>query len=251
MKYIRKILVLIIVAVMLASVAIGAGVIFAVKNVNVDLISYTCEGGSEEALDMLSDIKKAVLKEVKGTLISFTDENKAAASLDGEKFYITEFEKVYPCTLNITVKERREMFAVAESDGTYTVYDDNGLVLRKAQTAEESCNKADGLPNLEVKGALDNDFKNVANICKIFADKFKSVRSLVACATLSNGLENSFTFDLRCGSKIVIYDYTVLTTEKISAVYDYFSELSGDKKIKGEIHCLVNADNEIFATYKG
>lgn len=41
MKYIRKIAVLFICVVMLASVAIGVGVIFAVRNVNVTMYSLS------------------------------------------------------------------------------------------------------------------------------------------------------------------------------------------------------------------
>lgn len=251
MKYVRKIAVLLIAAVFIAAAAIGIGVVFAVKNVNVTLYSYTFEADSEEAKAKIAEFKDEILSKVRGNMISTVSEEKVEAAIsDGSYYYISEFQKVYPCTLNVVIREHRELFSVENADGSFAVYDENGSLLRTAQTADEACCKADGLPNLVVGGAEESDLKNVARVCRFFADKFKSVRAVADGAALTkNALEDTFTISLRCGVKIIIYNYVELTGEKIDAAYNCFAALSGDKKSGGEIHCseTVNSNGSAVA----
>lgn len=249
MKYVRKIAVLIIAVVLLASAVIGAGVIFAVKNVNITLYSYEFEAEGEAAKAKIAEFKNAVLSEVRGNMIfSVSEEKIETAVSEGNYYYISEFKKVYPCTINLVIREHREMFALKNADGSFSIYDENGLLLR---TAEDACNNADGLPNLVVEGVEESDLKDVALACGYFADNFVGIRSVADGAVLARGsLEDTFTVNLKCGVKIIIYNFAELTGEKISAAYDCFAGLSGDNKQKGEIHCYETSDKTVLASYR-
>ena len=60
MKYIRKAIVLILVAVFIAAIAVGLSVVFAVRNINIIRVAYSvggAEGGSEEFSSAVSSIE--------------------------------------------------------------------------------------------------------------------------------------------------------------------------------------------------
>lgn len=243
MKYLRKFAVLIIAVVLIASVAIGIGVVYAVKNVNITLYSYSYEAGSEAANNKISEFKNDILSKFRGKMISSVSEEKVASAIsDGDYYYVSEFKKVYPCTLSVVIREHAETFSLENENGSFSIYDENGSLLRTAHTEEENCNKVDGLPNLVVTGAEESDIKNIARVCKAFAGKFNSLRAIADGATMTKGIKDIFTVNLKCGIRIVVYDYTVLTGEKIDAAFDKFNELSAEQKQKNAVWCL--ADND-------
>lgn len=254
MKYLRKISALLIAVIMLAAIAIGIGVIFSVRNVNVTLLSYSCETDSDAANKKIEEFKSSILKEVRGSVISSVKEERVAAALSDESYLIESFEKVYPCTLNVTVKERLEAFAVVEEDASYSVYDENGIILRKVSTEEEAFNRVDGAPNTYLEGVKsEEDVKSVAAVCAIFKVKFSALRSVAEKVVLykaqSNLEKNRITFFLRCGVKLEVQDYTVLTAEKIEAGYDCFARLTGEQKLGGTIYAYTTVENQVSATY--
>ncbi len=125
MKYLRKAVLLIIVVVLLASVVIGAGVVLSVRNVNVTLISSSFAADSEEAYAEIAEYKEKFSRKVKGSIMFFVSEYDVGDIIE-DGYEIESFGKIYPCTLNITLRERRETFAVAVKEGGYRIYDQNG-----------------------------------------------------------------------------------------------------------------------------
>ncbi len=254
MKYIRKIAVLFICVIMLASVAIGVGVIFAVRNVNVTMYSYTCKTDNE-AQAKIAEFKNAILKNVKGKLISSVTEEKVKSALsDGNYFYVAEFKKVYPCTLNVTIKEHKEVFYCADVGGAYTVYDESGSPLRVAENEEAAINP-DGIPNLLVEGAAPADmlqyYAKLAAACTAFENAFGSLRSVCEKAVLSIGaINDGISFYLRCGVRLTVLDFGFYANEKISAGLACFNGLSADKKQCGEIYCYRTAEGTVSSTYR-
>lgn len=253
MKHIRKIVALAIAVVLVAAVLIGLGVIFSVRNVNVTLLSYSCEQDSDDAQNKIAEFKGKILSEVRGTVMVFVHEDEVSAAIGDGDFVLESWEKVYPCTINVTVRERREVFAVSNGDETYSVYDETGLFLRRAETAEDAYNRVDKSPNLLIEGAdNDEDIKRVADICSIFRSKFMSLRSVAEKVVLSKAqsqLErDGVTFYLRCGVSIEIFDCGVLTEEKIEAGYNEFTSLSGERKLGGKIYCYA-VEGEVQANY--
>lgn len=256
MKYIRKITALIIAVVLIAAVSIGIGVIFAVKNVNVTLYSCTCEADSEEATAKISELKTDILSEVRGKIISSVGGENISSAVKDKNYNVVGFEKVYPCTINVTIKERRELFyTVSDAGGVYVydVYDDDGSVMRIAESEAEAVNP-DGVPNLLVESADGVDLlqfsDKVAAVCAAFENTFGPLRSVCEKAVITFGLDDNFCFQLRCGVKVIVYKFSELTEEKISAAYGCFNALSGGKKISGEIHCYETDDKTVSASYR-
>lgn len=249
MKYLRKIVWLIIAVVFFAAVIIGMGVIFSVKNVNVTLNSYSYsawENMSEEeeikAVAEIDVIKNTVLKSYGGKLMFYVKQEELSEIFDGTFYVFESCEKVYPCTLNITVKERREVFAISDTNGTYSTYDSLGILMRSGLSLDEAANNIDRAPNVLLNGiSTDEQIKSVANVASIFTQKFSALRSIVEKIDLQPR-QGNLVFTLRCGISVYVADYAVRTEEKIGAAYDKFLSLSGEEKLSGIIYVVVEID---------
>lgn len=250
MKYLRKIIWLVIAIVFFASVIIGMGVIFSVKNVNVTLKSYSyaawdemTEEDESEALAEIESIKNAVLTKYGGSLMPYVNQEELVKIFDDTFYILEDFEKVYPCTLNLTIKERREVFVVSNTNGTHSTYDSSGTLMREGVGAEEALNNIDKAPNVFINGTTtDEQIKDVASIASIFAERFTSLRSIVEKIDLQ-AKQGNMLFTLRCGISVYVADYAVRTEAKIEAAYNKFSSLTGEEKLVGTIFVVVEKDS--------
>ena len=85
-----------------AALVISLGMIFAVKNINVKLITY-----ADEYAESYSQTKNS-LNVFKGESIMFIGEENIAEAITDSRYSIASFEKIFPCTINVTLKERLE-----------------------------------------------------------------------------------------------------------------------------------------------
>lgn len=245
----------------MSALAIGIGVVYSVRNVNVSLISYA---GEEAAKAAISEIKLSVSGECAGKVISFVDEEDVRGCVERDftvngaekKYTLESFEKIYPCTLNITVKERRATYAVASENG-FDIYDENGGYMR---SSDENLNKTelggDGAPFVLVEGTeTDEELQAVMELCAVFGseDNFSAIRAAVDKVTLvksqSTIAADRLNFFLRCGLTVVVQDYSVSGAEKIARAAKEFSSLTGEQKLSGTIYCHITADGAVEATY--
>ena len=240
MKYLRRIIYTLIAVTFIASIVIGMGVAFAVKNVNVSLNCYSYEEGDAQAEKDIWEYKNKILEKVRGTAIYFVSEEEIAKLIDGD-FSLESVEKVYPCTLNVTLKERKETFSVALPDGKYALYDENGVLL------DGSASKRNGFDvALELKNG--ESLEKAAAICSVFKSKFSALRSMVKSVTFENAAfesmpyKNAVIFNLRCGVTIEIRDYDKSYSEKMNAVFKCFEGLPSDKKTSGKIMCSTSVN---------
>lgn len=249
MKYIRKMVALIIGIAFFAALIICVGRIFAVKNINVNLITYEddCTESYKKAKDALSVYK--------GESILFLSEKEIAEKLSGGNYVVTSCEKKYPCTINVTIKERLEIFAVSVG-GLYSMYDGDGNFLRSSL---ENTNISDGTPNVELTGLAVEQLKTVAEIASSFKSNFGGLRSLVKSIKIDTrpeieGYTDKLIFNTRCGILIQIDDYLNDYEEKISAAFQKYNTLSDRQKLSGRVrgyrigdeNGLINADYSQF-----
>lgn len=236
-KYISKVIWFVIAVIFIASLIIGLGVIFAVKNVNVSLESYTF--GEWEEMDdeqrtqaerLIGEFKSDILEKYRGKLMGTVSPEKLAECFYGTDYVLEGFEKKYPCTLNITLRERRETFAVAVTQG-YNVYDGEGEFLRVKSGLE---NNIDGAFNI-IAEADAQYIKDIAELSGYFAQDFSALRSAVERISVDRTDSGNMIFKLRCGLNIRIVDYKNLSREKIRAAYTAFGKLSGGDKMSGTI----------------
>lgn len=247
MKYLRKIVAMLIAVVLFAAVAVSVGVIFSVKNVNVTLLTYADDysSGYENAKQSLSVFK--------GESILFVGEEDIAKAVESSNYSLYSYEKIYPCTINVTLKERRETYAVYVG-GQYSMYDSDGAYLRKASVNE---NVNDGAPNVLIEGVAVEELPEIARIASYFKTSFKSLRSTVLSVELDVDPDlgsvhiDRLIFNMRCGLKIVIVDYAVLTEEKIDAAYERYLTLSDREKLGGTLtsYPIEGADGVVGAYY--
>ena len=181
---------------------------------------------------------KNKLSVFKGESLLFLSEDEIVKtfSVHSSNYSVTSCEKLFPCTVNVTLKERHEMFVVAVGE-IYSMYDSEGKFLR---SSIENTNINDNSPNVEVSGVATENMPELANIASIFKDQFKSLRSLVTKIRLDNnpdieGYTAKLFFELRCGLKIQIDDYAYRTEEKIGAAYNKFNTLSDRQKLSGTV----------------
>lgn len=243
MKYLRKIIFTIIAVAFIASLVIGIGVVFAVRNVNISLNCYSYEEGDPQANTEIAAYKEKILQKVRGTVIYFVSDGDIAGVIDGD-YSLESVQKVYPCTLNVTLKERKETFSVALPDGRYALYDENGVLLDDSAFERNDFDVA-----LELRSG--ESVEKAAGVCSVFKSKFSAFRSMVKSVVLENAAfesmmyTNAVTFNLRCGVSIEIRDYDKSFTDKITAVYNYFEGLSSDKKTSGKIVCSPTGSGEL------
>ena len=91
MKHLRKIGILIIAIIIAAAVAVGICVIYAVRNVNVTLLSYPDEEANLNS-EILA-VKEEVLKKMRGRVISSISEEDVSLCLDDD-YFLESFENI-------------------------------------------------------------------------------------------------------------------------------------------------------------
>lgn len=252
MNYLRKIIWLVIAAIFLASVIIGFGIIFSVKNVNVTLRSYSygaemTEDEEQRANAEIKAIKDTLFDKCGGKLMGLVDEKDIAECFNDSGYVLSSYEKVYPCTLNITVAERIETFFVSDDDGTFSAYDGSGTLMRSGVKAGEVVE-----PAIVVSGTTTaKHIKDVAEVSKIFAEKFSALRSVVKEIKVrtSNAYAGYMEFVFRSGITLHIADYSNLTASKMQAAHNLFIMLTGEQKLSGTIVVNLRSDGTAAAYY--
>lgn len=102
MKYVRKIIALLIGLVFFAAIVISLGMIFAVRNINVTMITYA-DAESEIYSESFNNAKTS-LEVFKGESILFVGEKSVAGIVKDSNYTLDSFEKKYPCTINISLR---------------------------------------------------------------------------------------------------------------------------------------------------
>ena len=248
MKYLRKMFALVLGIAFFAALIICVGRIFAIKNININMITY-----EEDSTESYIKAKEA-LNVYKGESILFLREADIIEKISGSNYVVTSCEKKYPCTINVTIKERVEIFAVSVG-GRYSMYDGDGGYLR---TDEENANAVDGTPNVEVTGIvteLTEQMGAVADIAASFKANFGGLRSIVKSINLGSqpeieGYRDRVIFNLRCGLVIQLIDYHQNYEEMLSVAYKRFCKLSDKEKLNGTIRVQCT-NGEISIGYNG
>jgi hypothetical protein len=208
-------------------------VIFSVRNVNIEFIKYSAEGSDENIMSIYNDSSLSFEK-LKGSNILFIEDDDIEKHITNTDYlYLVSYEKVYPCTLDIVVKERVETFAIYGDDG-YSIYDETGKLLRKSK---DNINSSDNSPNLIVY-ADSSKMATVSSLCAYFKKDFSTLRNYVKSVQVTDSLiekTSTFTFIMHSGLTIEIVDYETLAEEKIWAAFVEYSSLSEAEKLRGKI----------------
>ena len=236
MKYVRKITALVLAIIFCAAIVIGLGVIYSVKNVNVEFIGYT----GKESVGLEFENTKKNLEKLKGTGILFISEGDLTDKIsDSSVLAVESYERVYPCSVNVKIKERVECFIVQSSADVASVYDEDGVFMYTARTeGGEYLNQSDFSPNISVNtgdGYLTSqDYKSVAALSKEIKSSFGALRKLVDSVTVYVSL-NTANIKFRSGISIVVSDWQSNAKNKIERAFAVYNSLSDKQRTCGRI----------------
>jgi hypothetical protein len=226
-----KKLAVILIAVVFAIVVLASSIaMFSVKEINV---SYAVGGETE------TSAVQEKLEEYKGKNLMFVKVEEVAKTLND--FYYLEVvsvEKDFPNAINVTIKERREVYDIV-SDGTVYVTTDNGFVVDSYADGTGKTSNREKI-RIELDGITITDGglgKRIATnddefLSKVF-EMAKSVNLINCIETikLEKGVVNQdAAFYTYTGVKILITDVLEygLGVERIQKAFDSYDNVATD-----------------------
>ena len=144
------------------ALVIGTGIILSVRNVNVSYIDYSGKYTETEFAATKNNLNK-----LKGSGLLFVGDDDVYGKVTAsEVLTVASYEKKFPCTVNVVVRERIERFSLKTENG-YTVYDDYGKAIRLVDADEAPVNTLDGCPNFILK-CIPEQVEGLAEMCRYF-----------------------------------------------------------------------------------
>lgn len=238
MKYLRKVMAAGLVIVFLIALVIGTGVMLSVRNVNVSFIESS--GNCREEYETT----RRNLNNLKGSGLLFVNKEDIYSKVSSiEALSVVSYEKKFPCTIDIVIRERVECFAI-KKEGGYDVYDEKGVYLRSgADSGEIPLNAVDGCPDI-LLNAVESQTEKIATLMGYFKNEFGSLRRLVESVSTERYLELSiFSITLRSGLKISLSEWGVQPEAKIKKAYEVYTSLSESQRVSGTITVADGRDN--------
>lgn len=252
--YIRKVVSIVLVLIFCVAVIAGASTILSVRNINIEYVYYSSEEGGESFAYEEYVVACDNLNSLKGKNLIFLDDSDITDCIGGNIVYLESFEKVFPCTINVVLKEKLEQYSRPNASGGYDIYDSNGEFI---ETRDENINPVDSSPNVLIDVDDDQVFSIAVEICTYFKEQFGSLRNLVKTVTASYDSVLDTThiiLTLYSGLTIDISDYEEYAEEKISKVYEVYSQLQDNLKLRGSIFAVSlneGVDGNCAAEYFG
>lgn len=238
MKYIRRVMAAGLAIVFLIALVIGTGVILSVRNVNVSFIEYSGNYRDEY------ELTRENFNKLKGSSLLFINEDSVTSKvIQTNLFAVESYEKKFPCTVDITLRERIERFAL-KTDNCYKIYDDRGDLLKTISDLEKQpTNGLDNCPDVILE-VSEEQVKAVAELMGYFDEYFGPVRRLAEKVTVRKYLELQIaTVTFRSGMTLSISEWFNNAKEKVERAGAVYSELSDAQKIKGSITVVDGREN--------
>lgn len=240
---------------LLAVVAAGLNVIFTVSYIDASFSTYSVQGETEA-----KELKKELDGFVGGSM-TFLDLNAVEETVRKYPSFRVEYvKKKFPKTVEVAVKERRELFAYRTEEGKYAMIDSEGNCLR---VSDENVSRTGGenilLKNFRltaeigsrVKGeyfdALLNAFSGFGvYLCDARANISEIVR---LSENENNPLTNRFEIGMREGVVIEMNNPLSNADKKAERAMEIYGALGDIAKMYGCITVAESAAGEINAVY--
>ena len=243
-------------ALLLAVIAAGLNVVFTVSYIDASFSVFSVQG-EEDAKELKKELDGFV-----GSSMTFLD--LSAVSEKVEKYPCFQLERVkkkFPNTVEVTVKERKELFAYKTADGMYAMIDSDGICLR---TSDENVSRTGGenilLTNFDLDveiGALTEGnyfealLKTFSGFGVCLADARANVRevTLAFSANEDNPLTNRFDIEMREGVFVEIYDPLSFADAKAEKAAKFYEKLGDVTRMYGCITVTGSTAETINAAY--
>lgn len=229
MKYIRKVMAVGLAIIFLIALVIGTGVILSVRNVNVSFIEYSGDYSEEYAATRKN------FDSLKGSGLLFIDDGDIYGKVTAPDVLAVEcYEKKFPCTVDIVLRERIETFTY-KTDAGYSVYDERGKLIKRG-VESEPLNAVDGCPNVLLK-CDEGDVAGLAALCAAFNENFGALRRMVKSVETSkfHGLQ-LVDINLYSGLKITVHDWKVSGALKIRKAFEIYEDMNEAQRINGTVN---------------
>lgn len=243
MKYIRQVMAVGLAIIFLIALVIGAGVILSVRNVNVSFIEYSGEYSGTP--DSEYEKTRANFNKLKGSGLLFISDGDVYGKVeDTDIFAVESYEKKFPCTVNIVLRERIETFTYKNGDDSYSVYDERGKLIKSVEN--QPMNTIDGCPNVLLECSAD-DIEEIATLCGHFKNNFfgedkpKSFRRLVKRIKTEDRL-GFVDIVFNGGLTVSVYDWKTSGAQKIKRACEVYKELDEYQRITGTITVIGGRD---------
>ena len=241
---------------LLAVVAAGLNVIFTVTYIEASFSTYSLQG--EEDAKAL----KAELDEFVGDSTTFLKLDKVKAAVEKYPcFRLESIKKKLPKAVEVTVRERRELFAYRTEDGKYAMIDTEGFCIR---LSDDNVSRTGGenilLKNFtlpcevgrQVSGAyFDALLSAFSGFEQTMTDARANVREVVL--TYNGGDSslsyNSFEIEMQEGVIVEMLNPLSAAEQKAKKVVEIYNGLSDIAKMYGCITVTESTTGEINAVY--
>lgn len=238
----KKVLIITAVGLALLLAVLGAAfnAIFTVTEVVVHFYPVSEEGEADSF-----SLQETLNRDFLGHSTAFLDLREVETAVSRYPgFELEDLKKDYPSKLVLTVRERRELFAIKKDDGMFAILDEEGRYL---YDKEQNTNRSSG-ENILLEGFRsnfrigekpeDDSFLAAATYVKAFSEQFGSARSDVSAVVLLNTGsalvgENYMQIKTRGGVRIDIYDPCSKTQEKANAAVQKYLSLEGAERLCG------------------
>lgn len=228
----KKLLVVFLAAVCMLAVLLSCVFIFSVESINV---TYAV-GAQTDVSDFNDSLNK-----YKGKNLLFVELDEIKEDLkDYPYFEVEEISKSYPNVINVTVRERLEVYWF-ENNGVYYTLDQTGFVL-KSQTEQPVSNNQIQLTFDEYISftSLDIGAKIKTNDDALIQSVFSMAQSvrLTDCInkiSISSKPEKDASFYTYTGVVITIRNVEQLGTDKAVEAFEFYDKLDDYSKAFNEI----------------
>ena len=241
---------------LLAVVAAGLNVIFTISYIEASFSTFSVQG-EEEAQSL-----KAELDEFVGGSMTFLKLDSVKEKVEKyPSFRIESVVKKFPKTVQVSVKERRELFAYEMEDGKYAMIDTEGICIRMS---EENVSRTGGenilLKNFtliakvgdKAQGAYFDALLNAfSGFGAHIADARANVREVVLkmSGNENNPLTNLFEIEMQEGVVVEMINPLSQADAKAKKAMEVYSELGDIEKLYGCITVTESTTGEINAVY--
>lgn len=231
---------------LLAVIAAGLNVIFTVTYIDASFSTISVQG-EEEAKEL-----KKELDEFVGDSMTFLDLSEIEETVEKYPcFRLESVKKKFPKTVEIVVKERKELFAYKTKEGNYAMIDSEGNCIR---VSDENVSRTGGENiilnnfslNVEVGARAEGDYfdallKTFDGFATYMADARANVRevTLLGSGDEENPLTNHFDIEMQEGVYVELYDPLSYAEEKAKRAIEEYDKLGDITRMYG---CITVAE---------
>ena len=241
---------------LLAVVAAGLNVIFTVSYIEASFSTFSDEGEAE------AQALKGELDAFVGKSLTFLKLNEVEKTVEKHpSFRVESVKKKFPKTVEISIQERRELFAYQMNDGQFAMIDSEGMCVRLSddnisRTGGENVLLKNFTLPLTVGQKVDEKYFDALLIAfagfeETIADVRANVREVILkiSGNADNPLTNLFEIEMQEGVIVEMINPLSRAREKAQKVMEIYNELGDIDKMYGCITVTESASGEINAVY--